>query len=259
MKQSGPPSVNSFIPGWSLCPGDLSLKNDEVHVWRCSLDQDPHQIKLLESNLSENELKRAGRFKSVNGRIHFTVSRGVLRALLGRYLKLAPKDIKFRYGRHGKPSLAAESDSYLSFNVSHSGNVSLYAFAYKSRIGVDIEYMRGERNFQGIAERFYSSGEVTALNALSKDKQLEAFFRLWTCKEAYLKAIGTGLSFGLDKVEIDIADGTDSVLACVNGDADEAVGWTLKDLDVATGYAAALAVNGHGRDVRYWQWDSEKG
>ncbi len=242
---------------WSTAPDALTLRKSEIHVWCCSLSQSQYIINSLTETLSEDEVKRAGRFHFENGRLNFIVARGVMRMIIARYLQSDPKDIRFRYGRQGNPALAEEMDSTLCFNVSHSRNIVLYAFAYNSKIGVDIEHISSDRTFQGIAERFFSRGEVSAIYSLPENKQRDAFFKLWTCKEAYLKAIGTGLSFGLDKVEIDITSGTDVVLASINGDTDEAAAWTVQTLNVASGYAAALVVDRHGRDIKCWQWDND--
>jgi 4'-phosphopantetheinyl transferase len=246
-----------FISEWPAAPGKLTLRKNEIHVWCCSLSQPPHIIESLTGTLADDEVKRAGRFHFQNGKLHFIVARGVLRTILARYLQSAPKDIRFRYGRSGKPALSGETESCICFNVSHSRNIVLFAFAYDSKIGVDVEHISSDRTFQGIAERFFSKREVSVLNSLPENEQRDAFFDFWTCKEAYLKAIGTGLSFGLDRVEIDITDGTDSVLASINGDADEAAAWTLQLLNVASGYAAALAIDGRGRDIKCWQWESD--
>ncbi len=251
------PSANSEASDWITALDDVSLEHNKIHVWRCSLEQSSQQIRKLEATLSESELKRAQRFHFDRGRTHFIVARGVLRIILGCYLKIKPEDICFRYGRKGKPSLSGEMNSHLCFNVSHSHNIALFAFAYDCKIGVDIEYVSGDRTFQGIADRFFSRQEVSALNALPEDKKRDAFFDLWTCKEAYLKAIGTGLSFGLDKVEINIDSGKCSGLASINGDNDEAGLWTLTTLDVASGYSASLAVDGIGRDINCFQWGAD--
>ena len=243
-----------FRSEWPAQPGELTLCESEIHVWCCSLSQPSHIIESLTGTLADDEVKRAGRFHFQNGKLNFIVARGVLRTILARYLQSDPKDIRFRYGRNGKPSLAGEAESRLCFNMSHSRNFALFAFAYDSKIGVDVEHISSDRTFQGIAERFFSKREVSVLNSLPENEQRAAFFDFWTCKEAYLKAIGTGLSFGLDKVEIDIVAGTDSVLASINGDADEAAAWTLQLLNVASGYAAALAIDRRGRDIKCWQW-----
>ncbi len=243
---------------WHTPPADLSLNQHEVHVWRCFLNQPEQQIEALAGTLTDDEAKRAKRFHFQRDRLHFIASRGALRVILGRYLRADPGDLRFIYGRNGKPSLAGEKEPRLCFNVSHSRDLALYAFTYDMKIGVDVEYIDRDRAISHIMERFYSPGEISALQSLPADKQHDAFFTYWTCKEAYLKAEGTGLSFGLDKVEISMAPEKHVALTGINGDAQQAASWSLHMLDAAEGYAAALAVNGQVRRLKNWQWDTYK-
>lgn len=240
---------------WLSPPGDLSLDQNEIHIWRCSLDQPEQKIMALAGTLTDDEAKRAERFHFERDRLHFIAARGILRVILGRYLKVAPVDVHFSYGRNGKPLLAGEKESRLCFNVSHSRDLALYAFTYDGKIGVDVEYIDRDRAIAHIVERFYSPGEISALKSLPQDKQHDAFFTYWTCKEAYLKAEGTGLSFGLDKVEISMTQEKQVSLAAINGDAQKAALWSLQIMNPAAGYAAALAINGHGLEMKKWQWE----
>lgn len=239
---------------WHTPPENLSLGQYEMHVWRCFLNQPEQQIEALAATLTDDELKRAERFHFQRDRLHFTAARGVLRIILGQYLRSEPGDVHFIYGRNGKPSLAGEKEPRLCFNVSHSRGLALYAFTYDRKIGVDVEYLDRERAIEHIVERFYSPAEISAFNSIPADKQHEAFFTYWTCKEAYLKAEGTGLSFGLDKVEISMTPEKHAALAAIDGDGQRAALWSLQTLDAAEDYAAALAVNGQGLELKNWQW-----
>jgi 4'-phosphopantetheinyl transferase len=243
-----------MISKWHTPPGDLSLDQDEIHVWRFFLDQPGQEIERLAGILTDDEAKRAERFHFQRDRLHFITARGVLRVILGRYLGSDARDVRFIYGRNGKPSLAGEQESRLCFNVSHSRDLVLYAFTYDRKIGVDVEYIDHDRAIEHIVERFYSPGEISAFKSLPADKQHDAFFTYWTCKEAYLKAEGTGLSFGIDKVEISMTPEKHIALAGIDGDAQLAALWSLETLDAAKGYAAALAVNGHGLGLKCWEW-----
>ncbi len=243
-----------MISEWHTPPKDLSLPQNEIHIWRCSLNQSELQIDALSATLTDDELKRAERFHFHRDRLHFIAARGVLKFILGQYIRSEPRDVSFIYGRNGKPSLAGDMESRICFNVSHSRDLALYAFAYDRKVGVDIEYLDRDRAITHIVERFYSPGEISAFNSLPADKQHEAFFTYWTCKEAYLKAEGTGLSFGLDKVEISLTPEKHAALAAINGDAQRAGLWSLQTLEAAENYAAALAVNGHGLGLKSWQW-----
>lgn len=248
-------SGTSMITNWFAAPPDLSLNNHEVHIWRCFLQPSVHEIKLFKEVLSDDEMKRAERFHFERDRLRFITARGVLRLILRQYLGSDARDVRFTYGLNGKPSLAGEQEHRLCFNVSHSRDLVLYAFAYDLKIGVDVEYIDHDRAIEHIVERFYSPAEISAFKSLPADKQHDAFFTYWTCKEAYLKAEGTGLSFGLDKVEVSLTPDRHAALAGINGDAEKAALWSLQTLDAAPEYAAALAVNAHGLDLKKWQWE----
>jgi len=239
---------------WITRQEGLSLDKNEIHVWRCFLEQPEQQKEALKATLNYDEVKRADRFHFERDRMRFITARGVLRSILGKYLGVNPRDVRFIYGKNGKPSLAGEQKPQLFFNVSHSRDLALFAFAYERKIGVDVEYIDGERSIAHIVERFYSPGEISAFNALPEDKQHDAFFTYWTCKEAYLKAEGTGLSFGLDKVEISLSSEKQAGLTAIDGNAEMAALWSLQILDAAPAYAAALAVNGYDLGLRKWQW-----
>jgi 4'-phosphopantetheinyl transferase len=255
MNRNGAHPAEPVTSRWLSPPEDLSLENNEIHVWRRFLDQPPRQIGSLKETLSDDEAKRAERFHFQRDRLRFIAARGVLRVILGRYLKSDPKDVRFIYGRNGKPSLAGEKGPRLCFNVSHSRDIALYAFAYDRKVGVDIEYIDLDRAIAHIVERFYSPGEISAFNSLPADKRHDAFFIYWTCKEAYLKAEGTGLSFGLEKVEISLTPEKHAALTRIDGDMNKAALWSLQTLDAAPGYAAALAAEGPGLGLKKWQWD----
>lgn len=213
---------------WSEPPQTLSLTTREVHVWRTRLEQ-PERVDEFLRTLSDEEREKASRFHFAKHRRHFVVGRGVLRMLLARYLGTQPEEVQFDYGPHGKPSLGgAQRASSLRFNASHSGDFALYAFADDQEVGVDVEYIKSNIAPEEIAKRFFSPREVETLNALAAADQPAAFFRCWTRKEAYIKALGTGLSHPLNEFDVTAA----------------IPGWSLVDLDVERGYAAALAVDG---------------
>lgn len=214
-------------------PPLLSLSSEEVHVWRVALEQSAEAQQSFWRTLDADEQTRANRFHFEKHRRRFVVGRGVLRSLLGRYLDLRPEDVRFAYGPYGKPELdAAHHAGALRFNASHSHELAVYAFTHDSDVGIDVEYIKEDFATEGIAQRFFSTHEVMVLNSLPVAEQAAAFFRCWTRKEAYIKAIGSGLSHPLDQFDVTV----------------EIPGWSIIDLDVGSGYAAALAVEGlvHG-------------
>ncbi len=240
---------------WSPAPANLVLSRDEVHVWCASLDQSASQVQQLAKTLSADEQLRADRFRFEQHRQHFIVGRGVLRAILGRYMDISPSQAQFCYGSHGKPALAAAGTAgMLDFNLSHSGGVALYAFARDRQIGIDIERLRPVSEVEQIAKRFFSTREYEELRALPPSQQQDAFFRYWTLKEAYVKATGRGLSLPLDQFEVSLASGESAVLLRMPVDSQEACHWSLKELNPGHDYAAAIAVKGDSWQLKCWQW-----
>jgi 4'-phosphopantetheinyl transferase len=188
-------------------------------------------------------------------REHFIVARGVLRAILGRYLNRVPECLSFSYGARGKPALAGESDTdAIRFSVSHSHGVALYAFTRGREVGIDLERIRCDLAAVEIAERFFSRREVAMLRSLPTAVQHQAFFRCWTRKEAYIKAKGEGLSLPLDQFDVSLAPEEPAAVLGAQRDPSEASRWSLQDLAPAPGYAAALAAEGHGWRLACWQW-----
>jgi 4'-phosphopantetheinyl transferase len=219
------------------------------------LDQTPSQIQSFLHSLSEDEQARAERFYFERDREHFVVARGVLRAILSGYLSRTPECLSFCYSSHGKPAIAGESDrNAIRFSVSHSQGVALYAVTRGREVGIDLERIRFDLAVAEIAERFFSRREVGMLQALPTEVQLQAFFRCWTCKEAYIKARGEGLSLPLNQFDVLLAHGEPTAVLGTQRDPSEASRWSLQELTSTPGYAAALAVEGHGWHLTCWQW-----
>ncbi len=244
----------AIAPSWSSPPKTLKLTNDKVHVWRASLDLKALRIQNLLQTLSADERARAEQFYFEKDRYHFIVARGLLRVILGRYLKVEPSQLRFCYSLHGKPALTREfGGNELCFNISHSHELVLYAIARKREIGIDLERMRAELADEKIAERFFSTREITTLRALPTDMQQEAFFTCWTRKEAYIKARGQGLTLPLDHFDVSLTPGQPAALLSVNGNPQEAFRWSLREINPGHGYIAAIAAEGHGWQLKCLQ------
>jgi 4'-phosphopantetheinyl transferase len=214
------------------------------------------------ATLSADELHRVQRFHFQVDRERFIAARGLLRTILARYLNLEPGCLRFSYDSAGKPRVApAQTAASLSFNLSHSHDLGLFAFALGRQLGVDLERVDRDGLDEDLAERFFAPGEVAALQTLPLDRQLEAFYHAWTSKEAYLKARGEGLLVPLDEFEVSVDPDAPAALLHVRGDPGETDRWSLRtlyptgQLDAALLYVGALAVAGHDWRLRCWQWD----
>jgi 4'-phosphopantetheinyl transferase len=234
------------------------LDANAVHVWRVGLDQPAHIRDRLPGLLVPEERDRAARFVFDRDRDHYVVGRGVLRILLGRYLGLPPELVPIAYGRFGKPELAAGSPhARLAFNLAHSHGFALYAFAQGRRVGIDLERVRPMPDAESIAARFFSARERAALSALPAGERVNGFFRAWTRKEAFIKALGEGLSRPLDRFSVSLGPGEPARLLEVADDPAEAGRWTLRDLDAPSGFLAALAADGPLAEVTVRELDAD--
>jgi 4'-phosphopantetheinyl transferase len=171
--------------------------------------------------------------------------------LLGAYSGLPPTALRFQYGPQGKPFLEG---SDVQFNLSHSGNLALFAFARSRALGVDLEATDRAVEGDALAARFFSPAENAELAALPPEVRQAAFFACWTRKEAYIKATGLGLSLALDSFDVSVAPGRSARLLATRPRAEEATHWQLTDLSVGPGYAGALCVAGSGWTLHAWRW-----
>lgn len=238
--------MTAFDPTmWLLPPDALTLPEGSLHIWAASLDLPHEQLERHARVLSEDERTQAARYHFDRDRYRYIAGRGQLRALLGHYLGVAPRDIRFTYSRYGKPSLSAPPlQPPLHFNLSHSQEFALYAFAWGREMGIDLEFKREMPDLMEIAQRFFSPSEYGVLASLAAGEQADAFFRCWTRKEAYLKASGEGLSRPLDAFDVPLAPGEPPKLLRVADSPDEIHRWTMHELTMPPHYAATLCVEG---------------
>lgn len=241
---------------WVTPPANLTLESNEVHVWLASLSQPAGRMQSLLHTLSPDELEKAERFHFSEDYRRFVVARGVLRAILSRYLQTSPVELRFSYNPYGKPFLTdLPSQNTPSFNLSHSGELVLISLACGRRVGVDLERVRSLPDAEQIAKRFFSDKEYEVFREVSVSRnQEDVFFTCWTRKEAYIKARGDGLSMPLNSFDVSLLPGEPATLLNTREDPHEASRWTLEELVPSPGYVAALAVEGRGWRLRCWQW-----
>ncbi len=224
----------------------------EVHVWRVVLDRADDIIGRLRSTLSEDERSRGDRFRSAGDRARFLASRAALRAVLAHYCGRPASGLSFLAGPHGKPYL--DGAGGVEFNLSHSGDLALVAVATGVRVGVDIERVRELDDRDAIAHRFFSARERAELDAQPQGLRTAAFFRIWSCKEAYIKCLGTGLHEPLDGFSVSADPRAPARLVEIGGDPEAAAWWTMRGLDAGDGYAAAVAVEAAACEPRLFDF-----
>jgi 4'-phosphopantetheinyl transferase len=239
---------------WLSPQSHPELSPQGVHVWRASLEFESEQLDTFALTLSDSERARAQRFVLERDRNSFIAARGILRDLLARYVGCAPRDLEFIYGPQGKPALSDGSTSNpFRFNLSHSHGLAVLAVTRECEIGVDVEKIRPERAGEEIANRYFSAEEVAELRALPTDQQAEGFFLCWTRKEAYVKALGEGLRFPLDRFRVSLSPGKSALLY---GDA--GARWSMEAFDPSFNskarYAAAVVADRKDLRAEYFQW-----
>jgi 4'-phosphopantetheinyl transferase len=245
-------------PGQSIWGGfyrSYTLPDDEVHVWRTTLDMAASNVAVLRQLLSPDERERADRFHFEADRRRGIIGRGYVRLLLGQILNLPPKKLQFRYDEFGKPSLVPKQVPPLEFNVSHSGNLILIAITTGRAVGVDVERIRTDLDPDSIAAHFFSANECKILASLAVPLRYQAFFACWTRKEAYLKARGIGLSLPLDQFDVSFLPDEEPRLLATRHDPAEVRQWRLRALDLSSDYAAALAAAGSTWKLKCWNWN----
>ena len=248
-------SDESGLEIWKSSLLNLDLHVDDVHVWRVKVTDMVASGGVRSTNLSKAELERANRFQFEKDRDRFIVSHVSLREILGRYLDLPPAEIKFELGEFGKPYIdSLPTVDGLSFNLSHSGEYILIAIGCNREVGVDVEKIRPQIDLEGIARRFFSPREVESLFKIEDELRLEAFFRCWTRKEAYVKARGGGLSIPLDQFDVTLDPESPAALLATRDDPGLASRWSLISIDLDQGYLAALAVEGTPANIFYFEY-----
>jgi 4'-phosphopantetheinyl transferase len=251
--------MTANICSWSAPKNVNSLGSHDVHVWRAWLDQPKRYLDRLRQTLSADERARAARFYFQRDRDRFCAARGLLRTILGQYLDVQPDQLRFHYSSAGKPALAIRSDEReLSFNLSHSHSIALYAVTYGRAVGVDIERIRPDLRAEQIARNFFAPSEVAELFAIPAALRPQAFFSCWTRKEAYAKARGDGLSLPWHQFQVSTRPGAPAALLSTHWDPQEAFRWSLYDLALGEGYVAALAIEGHDHHVTCLEWTERR-
>jgi len=250
---STPPALE-----WSAPLPDLALPTHTVHVWRADLGLEPAYLRLLEQNLSADELERASRFRFARDRDRFIGARGLLREILALYLSASPGRLSFGYSAHGKPFLAGPEHKTLRFNVSHSLDKMLLAIAHMREVGVDVEGVPNNGfAMEEIYETVLSEPEKQALARFGGEEKHTTFLRFWTLKEAYIKADGRGVSLPLKRIDVSAPGGRVAMLDEATGEWRTCPRWELRTLAPLPGYVAALAAEGQDWRLALWRWSEE--
>jgi 4'-phosphopantetheinyl transferase len=244
---------------WQQAPEHPLLVPQDVHVWRAFFDAWQPSVPLLTSVLQADERERASRFYFEKDRLASIISRGLLRILLGRYCALDPQKLVFSYNEYGKPVLVQDKQPVpLYFNLAHSHNTVVYAFTFINSVGIDVEYMRSNIEYEQLAQHYFSPMEITQLQAVPDTQKSQAFYAGWTRKEAYIKARGKGLSIALDSFDVTLQPDIPAKLVACREEPQAVPRWSLYALPAEDQYASALALKGQCEQLHYFQIHPQK-
>jgi 4'-phosphopantetheinyl transferase len=235
--------MTSDIAQWNLSPTDYMIPNHSVHIWRAYFQPNLLLSKKFLEIISEEETNRGQRFIRQIDRERFVFSHGLIRLLLGAYLDCPPKQLIFETKPHHKPFLVSPDCGHdIRFSLSHSENMVLIAVARGIEVGIDVEYMRRIPDAVQIVNGTFSVDERKLLNSLPPEDFNEGFYTYWTSKEAFLKGIGKGLSYPLDKFTISFLSNESEGSICVHDDPDNPCSWKIMRLSPGPDYSGALAI-----------------
>jgi len=228
--------VSLLTPAWASMNTAFEIAPGEIHVWSADLDLSATDLSECRALLSPEEVARADRLLRAEDRLHFSAARCLLRRLLGWYLQVPPQQIAFSYESGGKPFLSGDfSRPKPRFNLSHSRETALFTFAIDRELGIDVEQIREDVDGAAIVRRYFHPNEIAFLAETPEPRRLREFFRLWTRKEAWLKAKGQGMS------DLGSSDQDDKRFRIV-------------ELDLGDNRAAALAYEGDEARLRLFRW-----
>lgn len=232
-------------------PTKLKLSENEIHIWLVDLETQLQNLKAYWSYLSKIEQSRAIKFRFESHKNNYIIRTGILRILLSNHLMCQPNEIEFEVGEFGKPKL---NNSTLTFNLSHSKSKALIALTQNIEIGIDLEYIDASIDAKTIAIHFFSNDEMKQLYTLNNENLADEFFNIWSKKEAFIKAIGTGLTYPLDAFDVSLDTLEKKALTRIKNSTKEAQKWNLFSIKTFNNYAGAIAYKGKAKQIHYYNF-----
>lgn len=240
---------------WQPGKTTIELGAEFIDLWRVDLSNpDLGRPDIL----SDDECRRADKFAFDAGRNNYVRSRCTLRRILAGCLGCAADKIEFCYNEHDKPELAMADVDMVQFNLSHSGGTALIGVAKNRRVGVDVNSLGRNSGWTAIAKRTFSATEQASFFAQPEESQEEVFYRVWSQKEAYTKAIGDGFSYGFKNFSVVVDAGNRAGLLADDKSPASVRQWSIVSIDVGSNFVAALAFDGANSPViRRWEFLSQ--
>lgn len=240
-------------------PGPLNLKSFDVHVWKVPVEDFRPFIPQFIKILSPEERSRSERIRLEQNRKRWIAARGILRDLLGRYLRVEPPRVKLSYTPRGKPFVEnPDSKSRIRFNLSHSKGLALYAFAKGLEVGIDAEKIMPRDSRDAVVRRFFTPVEAAQFFSLPPSSRDLAFFSAWTRKEAFCKAKGIGVFSGFPRFDVSLVPGEPARLLKSRFDENDISSWSLHDIEAGRNFKAALAVSCPSPEIHFHEYAMSK-
>ncbi len=223
----------------------------EIHIYYLCEDSRYNYNNSFINNLSDDEINKINRFIFEKDRITHTISKGTLRYIMSGYLNLKPEEIIFNQNEYGKPFISEDQNpEKIQFNLSHSGDMIIYAISKGRNIGIDIQEIKDSDSVTDIVDHYFSETEKAAFRSLPDEQKLKGFHSCWARKEAYIKALGLGLSYPLNSFSVPV---TPVYTSAVIYD-DSGTAYSVTDIIISPGYTAAVAVKGSDAELQYFEW-----
>lgn len=213
----------------------LDFNNEELYLYLSSIKNISEPQKLY-NYLSISEIEKANNFKFEEDTFRFILGHSLTRMILGKYLGIFPSKLNFNYGDSGKPQVE-NTEQNIFFNISHSNEFVAIIFSKIRLIGVDIEHIDKNKENEKIVRNFFNKKEVEAYFNLKDSQKIEAFYRYWTCKEAYVKAIGKGLNCSFKSFNV---SNIYSKSITIKGKGIESEKWNIKAFNHGEKYVGAV-------------------
>ena len=231
---------------------EFKLLENRIDVWRISLSGDHKSYERYLPSLSTEEMGRVKKYKITAKRYEFARVRSILRYLIKQYLAVNPENIKFGVNAHGKPHVLNHN---IRFNVSHSYDCAVIGFTRSAEIGLDVEKIRTTIDWQGLSRRYFSKNEASELCDILEENQRSAFYTCWTRKEAFVKALGRGIGFGLDNFDVTFQDHDPPQIKEIRFKNEDAQCWAVSPLKTEVGYIASICYRANEKKIiSQYEW-----
>ncbi|MCW5590347.1 MAG: 4'-phosphopantetheinyl transferase superfamily protein [Legionellales bacterium] len=247
--------MDVLTDAWQSLDEDYELNHQDLDIYHLTTVSESSRLPRYQALLNAEELQRAARYHFEVDRNRFIIARGALRLILARYLCLAPEEIQFDYLKQGKPVIIpAQNPQNMQFNLSHSHEVILCGVHFNHPLGIDVEYMSRDCDYLEIAKRFFSAKEFEDLQSLPFSQIPLGFFSAWTRKEAFIKALGDGLSYPLKQFDVSLKPDSSAKILRIQRDPNAVKKWFLHAFRPQEEYVAAVALATTINKIHFWRW-----